>query len=91
METSAQGQWQQLIDSAEIVLCLPGSGLFQEPAVQFNNLCAWVLQRHHYQPSELCWARGIALRGQDWALLSHLRHKNWPMFSHLHLKVEQQN
>lgn len=70
METSAQGQWQQLVHSAEIVLCLPSFGLFQEPAVKFNNLCALDVAKTSLPASELCWSRGSALRGQDPALLS---------------------
>jgi len=71
MQTSAQGQWQQLIHSSEIVLCLPGFGLFQEPAVKFNNLCALNVAKRLLPASELCRSGGSAQSGQDPALLSH--------------------
>lgn len=71
METSAQGQWQQLIQSAEIVLCLPSFGLFQDSSVKLNNLCALDVAKTSLPASELCRSRGSAPRGQYPALLSH--------------------
>lgn len=63
METSAQGQWQQLLHSTEIGLHPPSFGSFQEPAVKFNNLYALDVVKPSLQAPEICWSRGSVPRG----------------------------